>query len=49
MVSNLDMPILTISLNDINLRYWSQLLASPSQQIEISRYRKYTELEKVLT
>ena len=46
MVSNLGTPILTIWLNDVNGRYWSQLLASPSQQIEISRYRKYSEFRE---
>lgn len=45
-VSNLGTPVLTIWLNDINGRYWSQLLASPSQQIEISRYRKYSEFRE---
>lgn len=39
-------PILTLWLNDINGRYWSQLLASPSNQIEISRYRKYSEFRE---
>lgn len=43
MISNLGTPILTIWLNDVNGRFWSQLLASPSPQIEISRYRKYSD------
>lgn len=46
MVSNLGTPIITIWLNDVNGRYWSQLLASPNNQIEISRYRKYSEFRE---
>lgn len=46
MVSNLGSPVLTIWLNDVNGRYWSQLLASPSKQIEISHYRKYSEFRE---
>ena len=45
-VSNLGTPIITIWLNDVNGRYWSQLLASPNNQIEISRYRKYSEFRE---
>lgn len=46
MVSNLGTPIITIWLNDVNGRYWSQLLARPNNQIEISRYRKYSEFRE---
>lgn len=46
MVSNLGTPIITIWLNDVNGRYWSQLLASPNNQIEISRYIKYSEFRE---
>lgn len=46
MVANLGTPIITIWLNDVNGRYWSQLLASPYNQIEISRYRKYSEFRE---
>lgn len=46
MVSNLGTPIITIWINDVNGRYWSQLLASPNNQIEISRYRKYSEFRE---
>lgn len=46
MVSNIGSPMLTIWLNDVNGRCWSQLLASPSKQIEISRFRKYSEFRE---
>lgn len=46
MVSNFDNPILTLWLKDVNGRFWSQLLASPDNEIEISRYRKYSEFRE---
>lgn len=46
MISNFGTPILTVWLNDVNGRFWSQLLASPSSQIEISHYRKYSEFRE---
>ena len=42
-VSSLGSPVLTIWLEDINGRYWSQALLSPSNEIEISRYRNYAD------
>lgn len=45
-ISNLGNPVITIWLNDVNRRYWSQLLATPSNQIEISRFRKYSEFRE---
>ncbi|ENY69740.1 hypothetical protein PIGBHMHK_00261 [Mycoplasmopsis arginini] len=46
MIYNFGTTILTVWLNDVNRRFWSQLLASPSSQIEISHYRKYSEFRE---
>ena len=42
-ISNLGNPVLTIWLNDVNGRIWSQTLYTPGKNIEISRIRNYKE------
>ena len=45
-ISNIGSPLLTIWLDDVNGRYWSQVLASPTDEIEISRLRNYSEFRE---
>lgn len=45
-VSNIGSPLLTIWLDDVNGRYWSQALSTQTNEIEISRLCSYSEFRE---
>lgn len=46
--TNFRSPELVVWLRDINGRYWSQILNSPTSEIEISRLRTYKDFKKAI-
>ncbi len=45
-VSNIGSPLLTVWLRDTNGRYWSQLLSSPIEDIDMPRLRDYASFKE---